>query len=55
MSRTTNGIGWVVQEFALPGGWRAIGRVYLSRDDAMSALHSMTDGNAQRRIYEALS
>jgi hypothetical protein len=55
MSRTTNSAGWEIQEHRLPDGWRTVSPAYKSKDDALAALRNMTDGNSERRVYEALS
>jgi len=54
--RTVNGIGWHVEEFSLPGGWKAITAPYETFQDAVEAMRVMPNVcGAERRVYEALS
>lgn len=54
--QTVNGIGWEIQEHALPKGWAAISDAHKSFNEARAAMLRMepaTDGS-ERRVYERL-
>jgi hypothetical protein len=53
MSRTTNGIGWEIQEHSLPDGWVAISKAYKTLHEARAEMLRMPDG--ELRVYESLS
>ena len=53
----TNGIGWEIQEFAMPGGWVRSVRyplVYTSYHEALANLCDNENNAHDFRVYEAL-
>jgi len=55
MRRTTNGIGWEIQEHSLPDGWVAISKAYNTFHEARAEMLRMPGEVENRRVYEALS
>lgn len=49
----TNGIGWEVQMFTYPNGWRAVSKPYATIALAKAAL-AASDLQGELRVYEAL-
>jgi hypothetical protein len=54
-TRTLNGIGYEIQEHAMPAGWVAVSKAYKTMSAARAEMLRMPDAPVERRVYERLA